>query len=107
MKASPRIPLRRSTRLNLRIPVSIAGKLLDGTSFSEDTHIMTLSKFGAKIKTKLPFKVGMELRLKPRQGGDSALFRVVWVAEKSSPWEGDVGIEYVTVSNLLGATFPE
>ncbi len=107
MSDTQRIPLRRSTRLNLHIPVSISGKLPDGKPFEEETHILTVSKYGAKIKTKFPFKVGMEVKLKPKQRRDSAPFRVVWVADKGSPWEGEVGIEYVMVSNLLGATFPE
>lgn len=104
---SQRIPLRRSSRINLRIPVSISGKFSDGKPFNEETHILTVSKYGAKLKTKFSFRVGMEVKLKPKQRNDSALFRVVWIADKGSPWEGEVGIEYVKVSNLLGATFPE
>jgi len=87
--------------------VFISGKLPDGNPFNEETYVLTVSKYGAKLKTRFPFRIGMEVKLKPKHRSDSGLFRVVWVAEKGSPWEGEVGIEYVKVSNLLGATFPE
>ena len=100
-------PFRRSARVNLRIPVNISGKLPDNKPFSEDTFAVTLSKFGAKIRSSLPLKEGMQLKLRPKGRRDFSLFRVAWVGQAGTPREGEIGIEYVKVSNLLGVAFPE
>ncbi len=99
--------LRRSARVNIRIPVRLSGKLADQTPFTEETIVLTVSKFGAKIKTVQPVQVGMEVKLQPKTRRDSALFRVVWVGRAGTPREGEIGIEYVRVSNLLGVAFPD
>ena len=100
-------PFRRSTRVNLRMPVIISGKLPDDKPFSEETFVVTLSKFGAKIKSDLPLKEGVQLKLRPKGRKDSALFRVAWIGRPGTAREGEIGIEYIKVSNLLGIAFPE
>ena len=100
-------PLRRSARVNLRMPVKISGTLPGNKTFTEETYVITVSKFGAKIKSEQPLEVGMQLKVQPQRRRDSALFRVVWVGREGSPREGEIGIEYVEVSNLLGVAFPE
>ena len=100
-------PIRRSARVNLQLPVNISGKLPDGKSFAEDTFAVTVSKFGAKIRSNLPLREGMELKLRPKGRKDSALFRVAWIGRPGTPRAGEVGIEYIKVSNLLGIAFPE
>lgn len=100
-------PLRRSARVNLRMPVKISGKLPDGKPFAEETYAVTLSKFGAKIKSALPLRKGMQLTVRPKGRKGSALFRVAWVGQAGTAREGEFGIEYVQVSNLLGVAFPE
>ncbi len=99
--------LRRSSRIYLRVPVKLSGTLPDGKPFSEDTYILTISKYGARLVTRLGLKVDMRVKVQPRNGKDSALFRVAWVGREDTPRAGEVGIEYVRVSNLLGITFPE
>lgn len=105
-KADPAY-LRRSSRVNVLIPVKISGALPDNQSFSEDTFVFTVSKYGAKIQTRQPLKVGMQLKLQPVNRRNSAIFKVVWTGREGSPRQGEAGIEYVEVSNLLGITFPE
>jgi hypothetical protein len=100
-------PLRRSARVNIRMPVKISGTLPDGKPFAEESFVMTVSKFGAKIKSAQPLKVGTQLKVQPRGRRDSALFRVVWIGREGSPREGEIGIEYIKVSNLLGVAFPD
>ena len=100
-------PLRRSSRLDIRIPVTILGTLQDGTPFNEETYLLSMSKFGARLETLLPLQPGMQVKVMPRKRSESALFRVVWRGQAGTPRAGEVGIEYVTVSNLLGITFPE
>jgi hypothetical protein len=106
-KASPKAPLRRSARVNIRIPVILSGKLADGSPFHEEASIITVSKFGARLKTGLELSVGGEVKVKPKMKKDAALFRVVWVGRPGSPREGEIGIEYAEVSNVLGVAFPE
>ena len=100
-------PFRRSARVNLRIPVNISGRFSDNKEFSEETFAVTLSKFGAKIRSALPLKKGMQLKLRPKGRKDSALFRVAWIGRPGTAREGEIGIEYIKVSNLLGIAFPE
>ena len=57
------VPLRRSTRVNIGCPVRISGTLANHAPFAEDAQIVTLSKFGAKLKTHLPLRVGMQLKV--------------------------------------------
>ncbi len=101
------MPVRRSSRLNVRIPVRISGTSPDGKPFTEDTHILTVSRFGARLTSTLPLKLGTQIKVKPKQGNQSAVFRVVWLGSADSPRAGHVGIEYVKVSNLLGISFPD
>ena len=100
-------PLRRSSRINIRIPVRIFGKRADHQEFSEETFVLTVSKFGARLKTVQPLKIGMQINLQPKGRRDVAKFRVVWIGRPDSPRAGEVGIEYITVSNLLGVAFPD
>ncbi len=99
-------PLRRSSRVTVRVQVTISGKLPDGKPFSEDTQILCISKYGAKIKAQSALSVGMELKVQPKQRREAGLFRVVWTGREGTPRAGEAGIEYVKVSNLLGVSFP-
>ncbi len=100
-------PLRRSARVQALIPVTLSGKHPDGKSFAEDTYIVSVSKFGARLKTQHAFKVGAQVKVQPKQGRESAPFRVVWTGREGTPRAGEVGIEYIHVSNLFGVAFPD
>ncbi len=107
MKPVGATPLRRSTRVQVRVPVTVSGRLSDGAPFREQGLVVTVSKYGAKLKTELPLKVGDELKVQPRRGAQPGAFRVVWVGREGTPRAGEIGIEYLRVSSLLGVTFPE
>jgi len=66
-----------------------------------------VSKFGGKLQTSIPLKVGAQIAVTPRNVDRSALFRVVWVGREGTTRAGEIGIEYLELSNLLGITFPE
>jgi hypothetical protein len=93
--------------VHVNVPVVISGKLPGGKPFSEETLIMSISKYGAKVKTELPLKVGMQVKIQPKRRKETASFRVVWKGREGTPREGEVGIEYVKVSNFLGVAFPD
>ncbi len=107
-KSASSIPLRRSVRVNIGCPVRISGMLANHVPFTENTRIVTLSKFGAKLKTRMPLKVGMQLKLEPVQGSKSGVFKVVWVGRDGTPRAGEAGIEYGReIAEILGINFPE
>ena len=68
---------------------------------------MSVSKFGAKLKTDYPLKPGTEIRLKSKARYEDALFQVVWTGRDGTLRAGEVGIQYVKVSNFLGVAFPD
>ena len=107
MGFSAKLSMRRSTRVQVRIPVDVTGTLPGGKSFTEQTHVLTVSKFGARLKSTYPLSPGMEIRVKPRAGIADALFQVVWVEGGGTLDSGEVGIQYVKVSNLFGIAFPD
>jgi hypothetical protein len=107
IKTARSASLRRSSRIYIRIPVTLSGTLPNGKAFTEETNVLSVSKYGAKLATQMPLKVGMEVKVQPKRGRDSGLFRVAWTGRPGSPREGEAGIEYVRVSNLLGVSFPE
>lgn len=107
MTATDPAPLRRSVRVQVQIPVIISGKLPDGSSFREQAYITSVSKYGAKLRTSLPFEIGTAVKVQPGKDRVPGLFRVVWIGRDNTPRAGEVGVEYVRVSNLLGVTFPE
>ena len=98
---------RRSTRVHVNVAVVLSGKFPGGKPFSEETLIMSISKYGAKVKTDLPLKVGMQVKIQPKKRREAANFRVVWKGREGTPREGEVGVEYVKVSNFLGVAFPD
>ncbi len=106
-KTSSSLPIRRSTRVNIGCPVRISGVLADHEPFAEETQIVTLSKYGAKLKTRLPLRVGMQLKVKPLHGNTSGVFKVVWVGREGTPRAGEVGVEYNReIAGILGINFP-
>ena len=101
-------PLRRSTRVNIGCPVRISGTLANRAPFEEDAQIVTVSKYGAKLKTHLPLKVGMQLKVAPLRGKNSGVFKVVWVGREGTPRVGEVGVEYAReITSILGINFPD
>ena len=90
----------------MRIPVTVSGTLPEGQPFAEDTFVLTVSKHGAKLKTKSRLQTGMQVTVKPKLRKEAAEFRVVWTGRPGTLREGEAGIEYVKVSNLLGIWFP-
>jgi hypothetical protein len=106
VELSTRCSMRRSSRVQVRIPVSVTGTLPDGRTFTEDTYVLTVSKYGARLQCSNPLRPGTKISAKPKVGSSEALFHVVWVGGRSGN-TGEVGIQYVPRSNLFGVSFPE
>jgi len=107
-KTTSSLPLRRSTRVNIGCVVRISGKLSGHVPFAENAQIVTLSKFGAKLKTHLPLQVGMQIKVQPLLGEKSGVFKVVWVGREGTLRAGEVGVEYTDdIAGILGINFPD
>jgi hypothetical protein len=82
--------------------------LANHVPFDENAQIVTVSKFGAKLKTRVPLKVGMQIKVEPLLGTKSSVFKVVWVGREGTPRAGEAGIEHATeIGTILGISFPE
>jgi hypothetical protein len=76
--------------------------------FSAKAQVVTVSKFGAKLKTGVPLTAGMQVKLEPLLGRISGIFKVVWVGREGTPRAGEVGLEYATeITEILGINFPD
>jgi hypothetical protein len=100
-------PVRRSSRIQVRIPITLSGMLPDGKPFKEATFVVTVSKYGGKIKTALPLKAGLRVKIQPRNSKEVDMVRVAWVGREGTSRAGEIGIEYLKLSKILGVTFPE
>jgi len=107
IKTPGSLPLRRSPRVNIGCPVMISGMLGNNLPFAEETRVVTISKHGAKLRTRLPLRVGMQLKIQPLNGGNVGIFKVVWVGREGTARAGEVGVECSgKVSSVLGVNFP-
>ena len=82
--------------------------LANHVPFAENAQIVTVSKFGAKLKTRVPLQVGMQVKVQPQRGEKSGIFKVVWVGREGTPRAGEVGVEYAReIAGVLGINFPD
>jgi len=82
--------------------------LANHVPFAENAQIVTVSKFGAKLKTRIPLQVGMKVKVEPLRGQKSGIFKVVWVGREGTPRAGEVGVEYPEeIAGILGIRFPD
>ena len=68
---------RRSGRLTLAVPILLIGTDDDGRVFSEETHTVVLSRYGAGIVSRQKFVAEQELILRALESGREAEVRVV------------------------------
>ena len=106
-KAKKPVPIRRSSRVHLRIPAIITGKSSDGRTFRQEAYILSVSKYGASLETAFPLEAGMIVSVQPTSRDQSAQFRVVWVGGPGSSRSREVGVECLDVVDLLGVSFPD
>ncbi len=107
-KTSGALPMRRSTRVNIGCPVRISGLMPNHAPFEEIAQIVSVSKYGARLKTPVQLYIGMKVTIEPLRSEKSGVFRVVWVGRTGTPRAGEVGLEYATTAtNVLGINFPD
>ncbi len=98
---------RRSSRVNVAIPVTLVGKDAIGHPFKESTRTIVINKHGAKVSTFHDLALGAELRIENRSLGRSAKATVVWLGERRSPKHAsEVGLQLLYAENIWGFEFP-
>lgn len=99
------LPLRKSSRVAINVPVRIRTSLADGGPVDEKTQIITLSKHGACVLVNGRMDVGTKLLLET-PGGREFTSSVVWVGDGSTRNGGQVGIQCRGLAQALGFQFP-
>jgi hypothetical protein len=93
--------LRRSPRVNARIPVQLRSEAPDHP-WEEKTETVVLSRHGAQITCRQDLVVDQKLILIRLDKGWQADVRVVWLSRKPSGGS-DVGIEFLADRNFWGS----
>jgi PilZ domain-containing protein len=98
--------LRRSARVLVHIPVKVGpANGAAGIEVDEDAAIVRLSKNGGCISTRHAVGVGDKLRLFTSSGREF-MAGIVWVGDRSTKTDGQVGIQCRGLAQALGFQFP-
>lgn len=85
------IGTRKEPRISGCKPVTVLGKDIFGSPFSRNTFTVEIAAYGARLRNLPPLAVETILLLD--HGGEQAPYRVVWMGEKDTAYEGHVGLE--------------
>ncbi len=98
---------RRSTRLELAVPIILTGRDVLGRDFREETETITLNLHGARFFSRHPLLVGMLVGIEnPRNG---LAEKAVCVAVEESPPEKPgnyIAVQLVKPGNIWGLENP-
>lgn len=83
--------VRKEPRIPGCKPVTVLGKDIFGNPFSQNTFTLEIAAYGARLRGLPPLAVDTELLLD--HGQAQARYRVVWIGEKNTEYEGHVGLE--------------
>ena len=98
---------RRSTRVNLAIPIVLSGKDSSGNEFLENTRTGVVSKHGAKLTTVQQLALGSEVTIENRALARAAKATVVCVGRRRFPQEPvEIGVQLFKPENIWGIVFP-
>jgi hypothetical protein len=97
---------RRSSRLQFRCRVKISAINSDGNIFKEETETVSISKFGASLKTTHQFTVGQIISVRTLDRDHTGQFQVVWMGQPGTRDAGQIGIEWVDARRFWGIEFP-
>ncbi|HLV87839.1 MAG TPA: PAS domain-containing protein [Candidatus Sulfotelmatobacter sp.] len=84
---------RKEQRIAGCKPVTVMGQDAFGNPFLQNTFTIEIASRGARLRGLPPLLVHSELLLESE--GKRARYRVVWIGEKDSNYEGHVGLECI------------
>ena len=106
MPGEPALQQRRSSRLQFGCRVKVTGLDPDGNEFGEETETVSISKFGASLRTTRPYALGQIITVRTKDRGTVGQFQVVWVGQQDSLQAGSIGIELLDARRFWGIEFP-
>lgn len=98
--------VRRSSRVNVSIPVKLRTTGKNGTNSEEQATIITLSKYGACVLANVNSEVGNIVFIRTQKGLEFKA-SVAWVGNELSKTKGQIGIKCRGLAQALGFNFPE
>src|ERR1700691_5751407 len=97
--------IRKEPRMPGCRPVTVLGKDIFGNPFSQNTFTIEIAAYGARLRGLPPLAVETILLLD--HAGEQARYRVVWMGEKGTEYEGHIGLECVDRNkSIFGITPP-
>ncbi|HKS97846.1 MAG TPA: hypothetical protein VJV74_17150, partial [Terriglobia bacterium] len=87
------VPIRRSARIPLSIPIIISGKDDLGRTFKENTRTVEVSKNGAKILTSHRLAIHADIAVANPTVGRTCLAKVTWRGARRAKGPIELGIE--------------
>ena len=106
MPTEPCTERRRTTRIPHEVRVIISGQDANGFSFAEETQTVSVSKYGASVRTAYTLALGQEISLRTKDKNRVGQFEVVWMGKPGTPREGLVGLEWLQPRRFWGVEFP-
>jgi hypothetical protein len=88
----------------MRFPIRISGSDLDGNPFSQDAETVDISRSGARIRWVTSVRKGQNISV--QHGREKADFRVIWLGQAGSPYDGEVGLRCAEKRYIWGTTLP-
>ena len=104
---TPKIDVRRSTRIALSIPVEVSGWDVEGREIHEKTTTSFVNKHGARISLQHKFSVGSNVVISIPHLKREQRCRVVWMSRLPNDRDNyQVGVELERPENFWGIDFP-
>jgi len=91
--------VRKEPRVPGCEPVTVLGKDIFGSPFSQNTFTLEIAAYGARLRGLPPPAVDTVLLLD--HGGEQARYRVVWIGAKDSVYAGHVGLECIDRNKFI------
>ena len=90
---------RREHRIAGCKPVTVLGKDAFGNPFSQNTFTVEISATGARLRGLPPLTLGTIILLEC--GDERARYRVVWVGEKGTTYDDQVGVQCIDPNKTI------
>lgn len=100
-------PIRRSSRIQLAVPIRVRGMSIQNKFFDDETATILISKYGIMTQIRSQVDLEAEVHVVNLTNDISGTFRVVWVNTRAREGFHQVGLEVIEMAgNMWGIFFP-